>query len=112
MPKLVRCIIPPAHVDAAVGALKALGVSSLCVFQSGGWLAGRAVRTETCRGLDYEVILLQEAVIDGEAADHLVDDVGRLVMETCGAGPGRVEGRILVVPLEASYDVRTRRRLD
>jgi nitrogen regulatory protein PII len=46
-------------------------------------------------------------MIDVLVADHVVDDVVRIVMEKACTGK-RGDGRVLIIPVDEAYSIRTR----
>jgi len=103
--KLVKCIVRPDLVAEATSALEQLGVSGITVTD----VRGRGRRTRPIgdfRGAPYERFLSM-AMIDVIAADDLVDDIVQLVIERTRTGEFG-DGRVLVMPIEEGYSIRTR----
>jgi nitrogen regulatory protein PII len=70
--------------------------------------SGRAANpTMAWMGQRYELRYVPEMMIDVVVADHMVDDVVRVVMKTAHTGK-RGDGRVFVVPVEEAYTIRTR----
>jgi len=104
--KLVKCIVRDYKVDETSDALKQLDVSGFTVTRVGGH--GRHPNPTTVwRGVEYEVRYLPQTMIDVLVSDDMVDDVVRVVMETAHTGVAG-DGRILVMPVEDAYTIRTR----
>lgn len=108
--KLIRCIVQPSQVDGVVEALKASWILGLTVTGGEGWHPQQESRRSVYRGCRYEVRDLPEAIIDVTAQDDAVDEIVRVVMNTCSEGQNGNDGRILVMPVEESYSIRTRPR--
>jgi len=103
--KLVKCIVRPDFVAEATIALEKLGVSGITVTE----VRGRGRRTRPIgdfRGVEYERFLAM-SMIDVIAADDLVDDVVQVVIEHTRTGEFG-DGRVLVMPIEEGYSIRTR----
>ena len=103
--KLVKCIVRPDLVAEATSALEQLGVSGITVTD----VRGRGRRTRPIgdfRGVPYGRFLAM-SMIDIIAADDLVDDIVQLVIERTRTGEFG-DGRVLVMPIEEGYSIRTR----
>ena len=108
--KLIRCIVQPSQVDEVVDALKASWILGLTVTGGGGWHPQQEPRQSVYRGCRYDVRGLPEAIIDVTVQDDAIDEIVRVVMNTCCVGQDGDDGRILVMPVEESYSIRTRPR--
>jgi len=103
--KLVKCIVRDCMAEQTATALKALDLSGITVTEVRG--RGRnECRSAAFRGRTFEM-LSTNMMIDVVTADHLVDDIVRIVMETARTGRGG-DGRIFVFPVEEAYTIRTR----
>jgi len=103
--KLVKCIVRPDFVAEATSALEKLGVSGITVTE----VRGRGRRTRPIgdfRGVEYERFLPM-SMIDVIAADDLVDDIVQVVIDHTRTGEFG-DGRVLVMPIEEGYSIRTR----
>ena len=106
--KLIKCIIRPNKVDDVRAALEKASISGMTVTEVRGH--GRQKGHKAIyRGREYEVNLLPKTMIEIVIADHLVDDVLRLVMETARTGDIG-DGRIFVLPVEDGHNIRTGER--
>jgi nitrogen regulatory protein PII len=104
--KLVKCIVREHKVDETTDALKQIDLSGVTVTMVQG--SGRAANpTIVCMGQRYEPRYVPEMMIDVVVADHMVEDVVRVVMKTAHTGK-RGDGRVFVVPVEEAYTIRTR----
>ena len=86
-------------------ALETLGISGFTVTD----VRGRGRRTRPIgdfRGVEYQRFLPM-VMIDIIAPDHLVDDIVRAVIDQTRTGEFG-DGRVLVMPIEESYSIRTR----
>jgi nitrogen regulatory protein P-II 1 len=106
--KLIKCIVRTDQVADAAEALEVLGVTGVTVTE----VRGRGLRTRptaTYRGAAYDEFLAM-SMIDVIADDDLVADIVRVVMDH--ARTGRFgDGRVIVLPVEESYSIRTRQAL-
>ncbi|HEY7186914.1 MAG TPA: P-II family nitrogen regulator [Vicinamibacterales bacterium] len=103
--KLVKCIVRPDSVSDATLALENLGVSGVTVTE----VRGRGQRTRPIgdfRGVKYERFLSM-AQLEVIAADDLVDDIVKAVIDHTRTGEFG-DGRVLVIPIEEGYSIRTR----
>ena len=103
--KLIKCIVRPDFVIEATCALEKLGVSGLTVTD----VRGRGRRTRPVgdfRGVEYERFLPM-SMIDVIAPDDLVDEIVQLVINHTRTGEFG-DGRVLVMPIEEGYSIRTR----
>jgi nitrogen regulatory protein PII len=103
--KLVKCIVRPDSVRGVTCALESLGVSGVTVFD----VIGRGKRTRPTgdfRGATYERYLSM-SMLEVIAPDDLVDEVVRVVIDHTRTGKFG-DGRVLVIPIEAGYSIRTR----
>ena len=103
--KLVKCIVRRDLVAEATCALERFGASGVTVTE----VRGRGKRTRPkgeYRGVEYERYLPM-SMIDVIVADDLVDDVVRVVINCARTGEFG-DGRVLVMPIEEGYTIRTR----
>lgn len=103
--KLVKCIVRPDFVSEVTAVLEKLGVSGLTVTD----VRGRGRRTRPVgdfRGFQYDRFLSM-TMIDVIASDDLVDDIVRVVIDHTRTGEYG-DGRVLVMPIEVAYSIRTR----
>jgi nitrogen regulatory protein PII len=103
--KLVKCIVRPDFVAEATAALEKLGVSGITVTE----VRGRGRRTRPSgdfRGFVYDRFLSM-SMIDVIASDDLVEEIVQTVIEHTRTGEFG-DGRVLVMPIEEGYSIRTR----
>ena len=103
--KLVNCIVRPDSVPAVTVALERVGVSGVTVAD----VRGRGKRTRPAgefRGVRYERFLPM-CMLEIIAPDDLVDDIVRVVIDHTRTGEFG-DGRVLVMPIEEGYSIRTR----
>jgi nitrogen regulatory protein P-II 1 len=102
--KLIQCIIQPYKVNEVVEALQTVAPGiTISEAKGHGHQKGHPV---LYRGVEYEVPLLPKMLIEIVADDNRVDDIVKVVIKTAGTGQVGA-GRIFIVPVEASYHVRT-----
>lgn len=103
--KLVKCIIRESKVDETTDALKGLDVSGVTVTIVAGSGRQRPPK-EFYRCTEYEPRYARRMMIDVVVAEHVLNEVIRIVMEAAHTGrPG--DGRVFVIPVEEAYTIRT-----
>lgn len=102
---LLKAICRPDKVDAVKNALVALGATGLTVTEVRGHGQQKG-HTAVYRGKEYAVALLPKMQVEVVLDDRLKSDAVTAVMEA--AKTGQIgDGRIFVMPVEASYRIRT-----
>jgi nitrogen regulatory protein PII len=104
--KLIRCTLRPFQLETVVDALEPFDISNLTV-TGGGERCGDNV-TGVYRGGRYKVRFVQASFIDITAPDDQVDDIVQTVTNLCSTGQEQSDVRILVIPVNEWYTVRTR----
>jgi nitrogen regulatory protein P-II 1 len=105
--KLIKCIVRTYKADETMDALKEIDLSGFTVTEVGG--SGRAEnpKTSSWGGRRLELRYVPKTMIDVLVADDAVADVVRVVMDKAHTGK-RGDGRVLVIPVEEAYTIRTR----
>ena len=97
--KLLKAIIRPNKLEEVKDALAKIHVSGLTVTEVRGH--GRQQgHTAIYRGTEYNVTLLPKIMIELVVSDEMVDDTIKTIIEIG-------DGRVFVLPLEESYNIRT-----
>jgi nitrogen regulatory protein PII len=104
--KSIRCTLQPFQLERVVDALDAFDISNLTV--TAGGERCRDEITGVYRGCSYKVRFVQTSIIDITAPDDQVDGIVQTAMNRCGTGQQPSDGRILVMPVNEWYTVRTR----
>jgi len=103
--KLIKAIIRPNKVDDVREALENLSIAGMTVTEVRGHGKQKG-HTAIYRGKEYSVSLLPkmeiELVVDDEAADEAV----KAIMQAARTGEIG-DGRVFVLPVGASYRIRT-----
>ena len=103
--KLIKAIIRPNKVDDVREALENLSIAGMTVTEVRGHGKQKG-HTAIYRGKEYNVSLLPkmeiELVVDDEAADEAV----KAIMQAARTGEIG-DGRVFVLPVGASYRIRT-----
>lgn len=103
--KLLKAIVRPDRIEAVREAINAAGVPGLTITEVRGH-GHQKGHTATYRGQEYQVSLLPKIEIDVVVPDHLADEVTSAIM--AAARTGEIgDGRVFVMPVEASYRIRT-----
>jgi len=106
--KLIKSIVRPNKVDEAKDAVGKLGVSGITVTEVRGHGKQRG-HTTMYRGQEYDVTLLPKMEIELVVPDDLVDEVVKAIIQTTRTGEIG-DGRVFVMPVHASYRIRTGER--
>ena len=106
--KLIKAIIRPNKVEEVKDALAKLNISGMTVTEVRGH--GRQKGHKAIyRGREYSVTLLPKIMIDLVLPDDVVDDTIKMIIETARTGEIG-DGRVFVIPVEQSYNIRTGER--
>jgi nitrogen regulatory protein P-II 1 len=104
--KLIKCIVRTHKADETMDALMEINLSGFTVTEVGG--SGRAENPKTSwGGRRLRLRYVPRTMIDVLVADHIVDDVVRIVMDKAHTGK-RGDGRVFIIPVEEAYTIRTR----
>jgi len=106
--KLIRCTVHPFQLDEVVDALDSFDISNLTV--TGAGERCRRNVTGVYRGGRYKIRLLPTSIVDITTADDQVDDIISTLTRLCSFGEQCNDNRILVMPVNEWYTVRTRAR--
>lgn len=106
--KLVKCIIRPNKVDEVRDALEKALVSGITITEVRGHGRQKGHKA-VYRGREYDVSLLPKTMIEVAVSDELVDDVIAAIMTSARTGDIG-DGRIWVLNIEESYNIRTAAR--
>jgi nitrogen regulatory protein P-II 2 len=103
--KLVMAIVRPNKVDDVTTALEQLSVPGLTVTEVRGHGRQRG-HTAMYRGKEYDLHLLPKVKIETVLPNHLVDSAVEAI--EAAARTGEVgDGRVFVIPVERSTNIRT-----
>ncbi len=106
--KLIKSIVRPNKVDDVREALEKLNLPGMTVTEVRGHGRQKG-HTAIYRGKEYHVTLLPKVEIEVVVPDNAVDDVIAAVI--AAARTGEIgDGRVFVVPVEHSYNIRTGER--
>ncbi|HYR88811.1 MAG TPA: P-II family nitrogen regulator [Terriglobia bacterium] len=102
--KLVQCILRPEKLEEVIDALERFteGVT-VCEVRGHGRQRGHKI---VYRGREYRTGLLPKVMIEVVSDESWVDDVIKVVVETARTGEIG-DGRIFILPVDESYQVRT-----
>jgi nitrogen regulatory protein P-II 1 len=106
--KLVKSIVRPDKVDEVREALEKLKIGGMTVTDVRGHGRQKG-HTAVYRGKEYAVTLLPKIEIEVVVADDVVDDVIQAVIKAARTGEIG-DGRVFVLPVEQSYNIRTGER--
>lgn len=103
--KLIKAIVRPNKVEELKDALAKISVEGMTVTEVRGHGRQKG-HTTVYRGREYEVTLLPKVQIEAVVDDDLVEPAVRTIRDTARTGEIG-DGRIFVVPVEQSYNIRT-----
>jgi nitrogen regulatory protein PII len=106
--KLLKAIVRPNKVDEVKDALAKLNISGMTVTEVRGHGKQKG-HTAIYRGKEYNVTLLPKMQIEVVVASTIADDAIRAIVEAARTGEIG-DGRVFVLPVEASYRIRTGER--
>jgi nitrogen regulatory protein PII len=106
--KMLKCIIRPNKVDDVKDALAKIGVDGMTVTEVRGHGKQKG-HTAVYRGKEYNVTLLPKMEVEIVVPDHLAD--AAITAVVAGGRTGEIgDGRVFVLPVEASHRFRTGER--
>lgn len=106
--KLLKAIIRPNKVDDVKDALAKLNISGMTVTEVRGHGKQKG-HTAIYRGKEYNVSLLPKMQVEVVVPNAAADDAIRAIVEAARTGEIG-DGRVFVLPVEASYRIRTGER--
>jgi nitrogen regulatory protein PII len=106
--KLIKSIVRPHKVDDVREALERLNIAGMTVTDVRGHGRQKG-HTAVYRGKEYSVTLLPKVEIEVVVPDNVAEDVIEAIM--AAARTGEIgDGRVFVLPVEHSYNIRTGER--
>jgi nitrogen regulatory protein PII len=103
--KLVKCVVRPNLIDDVREALEKASVAGMTITEVRGH--GRQKGHKAIyRGREYDVSLLPKTMLEMAVPDDLVDEVIGVVMRAARTGDIG-DGRIWVLDIDESYNIRT-----
>jgi nitrogen regulatory protein PII len=106
--KLIKCIVRPNKVDDLREALERMDVPGMTVTEVRGHGRQKG-HTAVYRGKEYHVTLLPKVEVEIVVQDAIVDDVIAAVIRAARTGEIG-DGRVFVMPVEHSHNIRTGER--
>ncbi len=103
--KLIKAIVRPNKVDEVKAALEKLQISGMTVTEVRGHGKQKG-HMAIYRGQEYNVSLLPKMEVEAVVADALVDAAIQAIIEAARTGEIG-DGRVFVIPVDASYKIRT-----
>ena len=103
--KLIKAIVRPNKVDDLKNALSKIAIEGMTVTEVRGHGRQKG-HTAVYRGREYEVTLLPEVQIETVVDDSQVGPALKAIGDAARTGEIG-DGRIFVVPVEQSYNIRT-----
>jgi len=106
--KLIKSIVRPHKVDDVRDALEKLSIAGMTVTDVRGHGRQKG-HTTVYRGKEYSVSLLPKTQIDVVVPDEVVAEVIEVIIRAARTGEIG-DGRVFVLPVEHSYNIRTGER--
>jgi nitrogen regulatory protein PII len=106
--KLLKAIIRPNKVDDVKDALARLNISGMTVTEVRGHGKQKG-HTAVYRGKEYNVSLLPKMQVEVVVPDTIAEEAIRVIVEAARTGEIG-DGRVFVIPVDASYRIRTGER--
>ena len=106
--KLLKAIIRPNKVDDVKDALAKLNISGMTVTEVRGHGKQKG-HTAVYRGKEYNVSLLPKMQVEVVVPDTIAEEAIRVIVEAARTGEIG-DGRVFVIPVDASYRIRTGER--
>ena len=106
--KLIKCIVRPNKVDDVREALERMSIPGMTVTEVRGHGRQKG-HTAVYRGKEYHVTLLPKVEIEVVVQDEVTEDVITAVIGAARTGEIG-DGRVFVVPVEQSHNIRTGER--
>jgi nitrogen regulatory protein PII len=106
--KLIKTIVRPNKVDDVRAALEKLNLGGMTVTEVRGHGRQKG-HTAIYRGKEYDVTLLPKVEIEVVVGDEAVDEVIQAIIRAARTGEIG-DGRVFVLPVEQSYNIRTGER--
>jgi nitrogen regulatory protein P-II 1 len=105
---LLKAIVRPDKVDAVKEALGGIGISGMTVTEVRGHGKQKG-HTAVYRGQEYNVSLLPKMQVEVVVTDDRADDVAAVIIKAARTGEIG-DGRVFLLPVTASYRIRTGER--
>ncbi len=103
--KLIKSIVRPNKVDDVREALEKMNIPGMTVTEVRGHGRQKG-HTAIYRGKEYNVSLLPKVEIEVVVADEIAAEVIKTIV--AAARTGEIgDGRVFVIPVEHSYNIRT-----
>ena len=106
--KLIKAIVRPNMVDNIKEALGKLNIAGMTVTEVRGHGRQKG-HTTVYRGKEYSVSLLPKTQIEVVVPDEVVEEVIEVIIRAARTGEIG-DGRVFVLPVEHSYNIRTGER--
>ena len=106
--KLIKAILRPNKVDEVRDALEKISVPGMTVTEVRGHGRQKG-HTAIYRGQEYNVTLLPKIEVELVVADTQVDEAVATIITAARTGEIG-DGRVFVIPIEASLNIRTGER--
>ena len=106
--KLIKAIVRPNKVDDVKEALGRISLPGMTVTEVRGHGKQKG-HTAVYRGKEYNVSLLPKMQVEVVVPDTIAEEAIRVIVEAARTGEIG-DGRVFVLPVDASYRIRTGER--
>jgi nitrogen regulatory protein PII len=106
--KLIKSIVRPNRVDDVRAALEQMNIPGMTVTEVRGHGRQKG-HTAIYRGKEYSVTLLPKVEVEVVVQDDRADEVIAAIVKAARTGEIG-DGRVFVLPVEHSYNIRTGER--
>ena len=106
--KLIKAIVRPNMVDNIKEALGKMNIAGMTVTEVRGHGRQKGHKA-VYRGTEYSITLLPKSMIETVVSDDIAEGVVKTIIEAARTGEIG-DGRVFVLPVEHSYNVRTGER--
>jgi nitrogen regulatory protein PII len=103
--KLIKCIVRPNKVDDVRDALERMSIPGMTVTEVRGHGRQKG-HTAVYRGKEYHVTLLPKVEIEVVVQEEVLENVIAAVITAARTGEIG-DGRVFVLPVDQSYNIRT-----
>ena len=106
--KLIKCVVRPNKIDDVRETLERMNIPGMTVTEVRGHGRQKG-HTAIYRGKEYHVTLLPKVEVEIVVQDNVAEDVIAAVISAARTGEIG-DGRVFVMPVDQTYNIRTGER--